>query len=246
MLALVALALVSPVPGDVARGFAYAGDPFAAGHHRGVDLAARPGERVRAACGGRVLFAGRAGANGRAVTIRCGRFNVTHLPLATLATEAGATLPPGAQIGTAARARGHEGLHLGVRRATDPLGYIDPAPLLHAPQRPAPPAAPRTGPPRPGPPPPHPEPLPSTPAVRPAPAAPAPLPRAQPVPLPHAGLPRAAPPQAARPGSSPPLAPWPAWAGLALLFSGAAGARTVRARRRRRAARPGPSPAPVR
>ena len=227
MLALVALALVSPVPGDVARGFAYAGDPFAAGHHRGADLAARPGERVRAACGGRVLFAGRAGPNGRAVTIRCGRFHVTHLPLATLTTEAGATLPPGAPIGTAARARGHAGLHLGVRRATDPLGYIDPAPLLHAPQRPAPPAAPRTGP------------------QRPAQRA-EPPPRAAPLPVPHAPPPRAAPPQAARPGSSPPVAPWPAWAGLALLLSGAAGSRSVRAHRRRRAARPGPSPAPVR
>jgi hypothetical protein len=238
MLALVALALVSPVPGDVARGFAYAGDPFAAGHHRGVDLAARPGERVRAACGGRVLFAGRAGANGRAVTIRCGRFNVTHLPLATLTTEAGATLPPGAPIGTAARARGHDGLHLGVRRATDALGYIDPAPLLHASQRPAPPAAPRSGPQRPAPPPPHPEPLPSTPG---------PLPRAEPLAVPHAPLPRVAPATSAmRPGSSPPLAPWTAWAGLALLLSGAAGSRAVSVRRRRRAARPAPSPAPVR
>jgi hypothetical protein len=255
MLALVALALLSPVPGDVARGFAYAGDLFAAGHHRGVDLATRPGERVRAACGGRVLFAGGAGANGRAVTIRCGRFNVTHLPLATLTTEAGATLPPGAPIGTAARARGHEGLHLGVRRATDPLGYIDPAPLLRTPHRPAPPAAPRSSPQRPAPPPPHPEPLPSMPAApaplpraerlpRAAPLPHAPLPRAAPVP--HALLPRAAPPQAARPGSSPPLAPWPAWAGLALLLSGAAGSRSVRARRRRRAARQGPAPAPVR
>ena len=56
MLALVALALVSPVPGDVARGFSYAGDPFAAGHHRGVDLAARAGEPVRAACGGRTCL----------------------------------------------------------------------------------------------------------------------------------------------------------------------------------------------
>src|SRR5690242_2909643 len=112
MLALVALALVAPVPGEVARGFAYAGDPFAAGHHRGLDLAAAPGAAVRAACGGRVAFAGRAGDNGRAVTIRCGRFDVTHLPLAGLAIRAGMTVPPGARIGTVGRARGHAGLHL--------------------------------------------------------------------------------------------------------------------------------------
>ena len=67
MLALVALVLVSPVHGAIARGFDYAGDPFARGHHRGVDLAAGPGTPVRAACPGRVTFAGRAGANGRAV-----------------------------------------------------------------------------------------------------------------------------------------------------------------------------------
>ena len=54
MLALVALVLVAPVPGAVERTFSYAGDPFAAGHHRGVDLAAR----ARRAGARRVLGAG--------------------------------------------------------------------------------------------------------------------------------------------------------------------------------------------
>ena len=218
MLALaIALTLTPPVPGVVSRGFEYAGDPFAPGHHRGVDFSAPPGARVRAACSGRVTFAGTAGASGRAVTIRCGAWSVTHLPLRHLAVRAGEHVVAGAPIGAVATAAGHAGLHLGVRRAHDRLGYVDPASLLRAPPRPAPPAGPRARPGRSAPPPPRPAPLPSA-----APAAPA-----------------------SRAGSSP-LAPWPAWAGLALLLAGAAGAGTARVRRTRRAAPARAEAAPVR
>ena len=236
MLALAALTLVPPVPGAVTRGFAYEGDPFAAGHHRGADLAAAPGTPVRAACGGRVAFAGRAGANGRTVTIRCGRFSVTHLPLATLATAAGATIRAGDELGTAGTTRGHDGLHLGVRRASDPLGYIDPAPLLQSTPPPAPPATPRTKPGRPTRPLPHPEPLPSAPH-------PGAAPRLHAEPLRPAPPPRNEP--AHHPGSSP-LAPWPAWAGLALLLAGATGAGAAKRARKRRAVLAQPRAAPVR
>ena len=122
--------LAPPVRGEVVRAFAYAGDPFTRGHHRGIDLAAAPGAPVRAACSGRVTFAGSAGASGRAVTIRCGAWSVTHLPLRDLAVRAGEHVVAGAPIGAAAAAPGHAGLHLGVRRASDRLGYVDPAPLL--------------------------------------------------------------------------------------------------------------------
>jgi len=210
MLALVALVLVPPVPGAVERPFSYAGDPFARGHHRGVDLAATPGAPVRAACSGRVTFAGRAGAG--AVAIRCGRFSVTHLPLRP-AVRAGQRVVAGAPLGTVARSVAHAGLHLGMREASNPLGYVDPAPLLQEPPRQAPPAGPRTSARRLDPPPPHPAPLPSRPAPAPAPA-PAPL----------------------APTGSSPVAPWPAWAGLALLLAGAAGAGAAGRRRARRAA----------
>jgi len=223
MLALVALVLVSPVHGQITRGFDYAGDPFAAGHHRGIDLAAAPGTPVRAACSGRVTFAGRAGANGRAVTIRCGRWSVTQLPLHEPAVRAGQRVAAGTPLGPAAPARGHAGLHLGVRRASDPLGYVDPAPLLHAEPRPAPPAGPRAMPRRPAQPPPHPAPTPHLAPLRPY-GAPAPHPAAE---------------RRAAPAGSSPLAPWPGWAGLALLLAGAAGAGATRAassRARRRAA----------
>src|SRR3954447_26164171 len=74
-----------PVPGAVARGFAYsAAEPFAAGQHRGADFAGSPGEVVRAACSGRVAYAGRG-----VVTLRCGPWRVPHPPPATLSPHAG-------------------------------------------------------------------------------------------------------------------------------------------------------------
>ena len=63
------------------RAFAYGPDPFRRGWHRGVDLAGAPGTAVRAACSGTVVTARAvAGAEG-VVTLLCGRWRVTHLPL---------------------------------------------------------------------------------------------------------------------------------------------------------------------
>jgi Peptidase family M23 len=131
----------------VARPFAYGADPFRAGWHRGADFRAGPGAIVRAACSGRVAWAGR-----DVVTVRCGAFRVTHLPLARVRVPRGARVRAGARIGTLARSRDHAGLHLGVRRASDRFGYVDPVPLLAAPPRPVPAAPPRIVWPRPAPP----------------------------------------------------------------------------------------------
>ncbi len=199
------LVLHPPVPGPIVRPFAYHGSPFARGLHRGVDLAARPGAAVRAPCDGAVAYAGP-----QAVTLVCGHRRVTLLPVGDVVVRAGAPVRAGAAVG---RVRGTDGLHLGVRRPGDPFGYVDPAPLL-ARSRPAPP--PLTGPrsgdrgrrhPRGGP-------------------ALAPVARPAQVPGPHlAPAPRPVPL-----GTAQPLAPWPAWAGLALALGG------VRLRRRRRRA----------
>jgi murein DD-endopeptidase MepM/ murein hydrolase activator NlpD len=131
-----------PVSGPVIRPFARGATPYAAGAHRGVDLAARPGAAVRAACAGRVRFAGRT-PRGPAVTIRCGGLDASHLGLARLVVRAGAPIRRGAVLGTVA-ARGEDGgpphVHLGARRGRR---YIDPLPLLDRPvARPAPPLAP--------------------------------------------------------------------------------------------------------
>jgi peptidase M23-like protein len=190
MLVLALLALAAPVPGEVTRGFD-PGRPYEGGRHRGVDFTAAPGTPVRAACSGRVVFAGRIAGDG-IVTVRCGPWRVTHMPLATIAARG--VVARGAVIGTVAGSPAHEGLHLGVRRDGTRFGYVDPLRFMAAPTRPVPlgraPRARRRAPP---------------PAVRPRfVRAPAP--------------------------TTLPLAPWPAWAGLALVLAGA-GLR-LRARRR--------------
>jgi len=220
-----------PVPGEVARSFSYARDaPFARGAHRGVDLAAPPGTSVRAACAGRVVHAGPVAGRDEVVSMRCRARRVSYLPLATVAVRAGATIRVGAQLGTVAR--GHGGLHLGVRREGDPFGYEDPMPKL-APDRPAPRGTfpttriPRSARPRPAPA--------RTPVLGEHPAIPRPRPSNGPSARSSPPFPRPERSNAASSRTaSAPLASWPVWGGLALALSGAAGTGTVALRRRRR------------
>ena len=192
-----------PLSGPVARGFAYsAARPFAAGQHRGADFAGPPGAVVRAACSGRVAYAGRG-----VVTLRCGAWRVTHLPLATLTVSAGARVREGARLATLAASAEHAGLHLGVRRAGDRFAYVDPVPLLR-------PGVPRVGPP----------------AVAPRRVGPSAVARRR-APLP----PRVFVPHRA-PVRTRPVATWPVWLGLALALAGAVGG-GVTLRRRAGAAR---------
>jgi hypothetical protein len=202
-----------PVSGAVTRSFDLGSDPFEAGRHRGVDLASPPGTAVRAPCGGAVAFAGRVAASGLVVTLRCGRWRVTHLPLASIAVRPGETLREGALLGTVAASREHAGLHLGVRRAGTRFGYADPLRFL---------ATGRTTPPPLGP-----APRPARPRRHTTPRPPASRPAAPPRPVvaPRAVVaPRrvAAPPHAdSNPGRGSPVAPWPVWLGLALVLAGA-------------------------
>ena len=210
--------LIAPVTGPVSRDFD-PGLPFEAGRHRGVDFAAAPGTPVRASCSGRVAFAGRIGADG-IVTLRCGAWRVTHMPLSTITARG--SIERGTRIGTAAASPQHAGLHLGVRRDGTRFDYADPlrfmadpsapVPLGRAPTRPfaRPPSGPRL--------------VPRPRLVRPPPTGPRLVPQ-----------PRLVRPPPAR---SVPLAPWPAWAGLALVLAGAGAGLSLRVRARIRTRSP--------
>src|ERR671911_457384 len=92
---------------------------------------------------------GRVRRHGRVVTVLCGPWRVTHMPLASIAVRRGATVREGAPLGTVARSHEHGGLHLGVRRDGTRFGYADPLRFL-APGRPtAPPLGPAPRPSRP-------------------------------------------------------------------------------------------------
>jgi peptidase M23-like protein len=216
----------SPVTGPVARVFDRGANPYAGGHHRGVDLLAPPGSPVRAACAGRVVVAGRVGLSGGVVTVLCGRWRVSVMPLATIGVRRGTVVAPGARLGTLARSPGHAGLHFGVRRDGARFGYVDPLRFL-APSHPAaPPPLPLGR-------------APHTPHARTRHLPPLPLGRA---PRALRARTRHLPPLTLAPtpaitaraiAATAPLAPWPAWAGLALVLAGLG----VRLGTRRRAER---------
>jgi murein DD-endopeptidase MepM/ murein hydrolase activator NlpD len=221
----VARGWIRPVDGAVARAFSVGPDRFAAGQHRGVDLAAAPGSPVRAACGGRVSFAGRVPGGGRTVSVRCGALIATYQHLGGVAVARGQVVMPGGRIGRIGRAgaaapRPH--VHLGARVAAtgqyrDPLALLAGAPrgpLAPVPwaRRSPPTPAARRPPPR---------------WLRPA-RAPRPLPAAVRLPAARPVRPPAATTAVRR-------LPWPVWAGLALVALGlplSGGLLVVRRRRR--------------
>jgi peptidase M23-like protein len=135
--ALPAHAWTWPVEGPVLRPFNLGSDPYAAGLHRGIDIAAQPGAAVQAPAPGLVSFAGNVPRNGQTLTISTADgYAVTLVHLGSLAVARGATVGEGATVGTigpsgeAEHAEGY--VHLGVRVAAEPEGYIDPLTLLPA------------------------------------------------------------------------------------------------------------------
>ena len=114
-----------PVRGDVVERFRLGADPFAKGQHRGIEIQARKGARVRAACGGRVRFAGTVPRHGRTVSVTCGPFVATYLHLSSMAVRRGQRVAPGQRLGTSGLR-----LHFGVRKAVDRFAYVDPLSLL--------------------------------------------------------------------------------------------------------------------
>jgi Peptidase family M23 len=118
--------------------------PFVHGAHRGVRLAGRAGDVVRAPCGGTVVFAGALPRLGTGVSLRCRRLVATEFGLERLSVRRGAVLAPGSPVG---RLAASGSLYLGARVAARRWGYRDPLALI---TRPAPgrPLGPAPRPPR--------------------------------------------------------------------------------------------------
>ena len=118
-----------PVPGEVLQPFRAPETTFASGH-RGVDLAALPGDPVGASATGTVSFAGTV-AGQVWVTVDHGRgIRTTYGPLADVEVVSGRTVTRGAILGAVAGAPHDDGrpaLHWGARRGDT---YIDPMSLL--------------------------------------------------------------------------------------------------------------------
>ena len=184
-----------PADGDVLRGYAVSGDKYAAGQHRGIDIAVDDRASIRAPASGEVSFAGQVPTHGLTVTILTGdgyKTSLTHL--GTLRIRKGALVAEGDPIadpgpsGDAEHAVPY--VHLGIRVGED--AYVDPLGLLPPRSAPNPPPAPAAAPapvpspaPSPAPPPAAEQsPAPSPAAPAPAPVAPAPTPSAPETPAP--------------------------------------------------------------
>jgi murein DD-endopeptidase MepM/ murein hydrolase activator NlpD len=129
-----------PVQGPVLQPFSYdEAHPFAAGQHRGVDIGAdAEGQTVVAPATGTVTFAGTVPTNGKSVTIdTADGYSVTLTHLGSIGVAKGAQVAEQDAIGTVGPSGTPEEngpyVHLGIRVATDPNGYVDPLGLLPAP-----------------------------------------------------------------------------------------------------------------
>lgn len=118
-------------PPRVVRGFEAPPGPYAAGH-RGVDLAASPGQAVRAPAGGVVAFAGWVAGRQVLSVDHAGGLRTTYEPVQPTVTV-GSEVRPGEVAGTVTGGPGHclpgTCLHWGLRRGED---YLDPLRMVAA------------------------------------------------------------------------------------------------------------------
>ena len=145
---------VWPANGAVLRPFVLGSDPYAAGQHRGVDIALVGTEPIRAPVAGEVTFAGRVPTHGLTVTVRTAtgdKASLTHL--GPLLVRSGARVREGDPVAEPGPSGEVEHdlpyVHLGVRVGAAET-YVDPLTLLPprgaAPPPPVPAAAPATTP----------------------------------------------------------------------------------------------------
>src|SRR4051794_6682004 len=128
-----------PVHGEVLTQFRNGDDPYAAGQHRGVDIAAPLGTPVVAASAGTVVFAGVVGSSGLVVSERSadGRYELSYLHLSAVSVRRGDVVGRGDRVGASGvsgtRSVEQPHLHFGVREAGDRHAYLDPLTFLAPP-----------------------------------------------------------------------------------------------------------------
>lgn len=114
-------------PARVTRGFDDPARPWLPGH-RGVDLAAEPGEAVHAAAEGTIAFAGSVAGKPVVSIDHADGLRTTYEPVVAM-VSAGSAVARGQPIGTVeAGGHGEDDLHWGARRGRD--HYVDPALLV--------------------------------------------------------------------------------------------------------------------
>jgi murein DD-endopeptidase MepM/ murein hydrolase activator NlpD len=106
---------------------------WAAGHHTGIDLAVPTGTPVRSVGPGRVVFAGRAGDYGKAVTIRMtdGKYTL-FAHMSKVSVKAGKRVHAGTWLGRSGNTGRSTGphLHFEVRKKRGYGSDIDPVRYL--------------------------------------------------------------------------------------------------------------------
>ncbi len=126
-----------PVNGKVLRPFAFGGDPYAAGQHRGIDVAGDLGSDVDAPASGVVSFAGTVPTGGKTLSIRTADgYTATMQHLGSILVKKGDSVVEGAVVATVGTSGAPEEpepyVYLGIRVSADDQGYVDPLTLLPA------------------------------------------------------------------------------------------------------------------
>lgn len=127
-----------PLLGEVVTQYKNGSDPYAAGQHRGVDIAAPAGTPARAIVAGKVTYSGRLPDGGETITVRSAGSDhlVSYLHLQARLMKRGATVSVGESLGrvgvTGRRSVQQPHLHLSVRVASTKR-YVDPLALLGPP-----------------------------------------------------------------------------------------------------------------
>lgn len=128
-----------PVDGAVVTEFRTGSDPYAAGQHRGIDIAAGLDTVVVAPASGEVTYSGRLPDGGETVTLRAGDKLLSHLHLATREVKRGDSVAAGEPLGTVGltgkRSIEQPHLHFSVRDAAtkkyiDPMSVLTPKPVV--------------------------------------------------------------------------------------------------------------------